>query len=295
MFGYISPKKPELYVWEYELYQGVYCGLCKELGRRYGPVWRLFLSYDFVFLALILYAVGGEEIKLEPGRCMLNPIKKKAVVESSEALTYSADMSLLFLYYKICDNIRDESGLKRVLYQSARLFMGPLYRKLKDKYPEQNEQLLRSLHALTELEDHPDGTIDAPASAFAELMRDLAARAVSGEGERRILNELFYHIGRWIYLIDAVDDFADDVKSGSFNPLRERFSYQDGEGPAAFLRRIKPEMEGTLTLSLSAAANAFELLPISSCSGILRNILYRGLSARQDEILQGCEVEHGSV
>ena len=51
MFGYVTVYKPELKVKEYEAYKGVYCTLCKRLGKDYGFLSRLTLSYDFTFLA----------------------------------------------------------------------------------------------------------------------------------------------------------------------------------------------------------------------------------------------------
>ena len=52
MFGYIKPVKAELKVKEWEAYQGIYCGLCKQLAKRYGFFARMTLNYDFVFLAM---------------------------------------------------------------------------------------------------------------------------------------------------------------------------------------------------------------------------------------------------
>ena len=54
MFGYIRPNKPELLVKEYDLYKSAYCGLCKRMGKDYGRLSRLALSYDGTFLARAL-------------------------------------------------------------------------------------------------------------------------------------------------------------------------------------------------------------------------------------------------
>ena len=57
MFGYIRPQKGELLVREFEQYRGVYCGLCKQLGKSYGFAARMTLSYDCTFLGLLFW--GG--------------------------------------------------------------------------------------------------------------------------------------------------------------------------------------------------------------------------------------------
>ena len=49
MFGYIKPLKAELKVKEWEVYQGIYCGLCKQLASRYGLFARMTLNYEFVW------------------------------------------------------------------------------------------------------------------------------------------------------------------------------------------------------------------------------------------------------
>ena len=47
MFGYVKTCTPQLRLCEWEAYRGIYCGLCRTLGRRFGPLARLTLSYDF--------------------------------------------------------------------------------------------------------------------------------------------------------------------------------------------------------------------------------------------------------
>ena len=77
MFGYIRPKKSELLVREYEVYRGVYCGVCRELGDSYGLLSRLALSYDSTFYALLLLSLQSDGC---PGfsrrHCVANPLKK---------------------------------------------------------------------------------------------------------------------------------------------------------------------------------------------------------------------------
>ena len=68
MFGYIRPLECELKVREQAEYRGIYCGLCKSIGRRYGQLERLTLSYDCAFLALTLMAINGDA-KFTRGNC----------------------------------------------------------------------------------------------------------------------------------------------------------------------------------------------------------------------------------
>ena len=60
MFGYIKTCTPQLRLCEWEAYRGIYCGLCRTLGRRFGPLARLTLSYDFTFYATLEMALREE-------------------------------------------------------------------------------------------------------------------------------------------------------------------------------------------------------------------------------------------
>ena len=59
MFGYVKVYQPELKMGEFEHYRGVYCALCKQLGKRYGFLARMTLSYDFHLSGALLYGARG--------------------------------------------------------------------------------------------------------------------------------------------------------------------------------------------------------------------------------------------
>ena len=65
MFGYVRPYTPELLVKDNELYRATYCGLCRTMGKTTGKLSKLALSYDFVFLALLRFAVRGEKVEVK--------------------------------------------------------------------------------------------------------------------------------------------------------------------------------------------------------------------------------------
>ena len=76
MFGYLQPYKPYLMIKDFELYKSVYCGLCKQLGRDYGFLTRLILSYDCTFYAILLMSLKRSCTGFSDGRCKFNPLKK---------------------------------------------------------------------------------------------------------------------------------------------------------------------------------------------------------------------------
>ena len=66
MFGYIVVNKPELKIKDFALYKSFYCGLCRELKRKYGVFGQLSLTYDMTFVALLLSGLYEPETKEPP-------------------------------------------------------------------------------------------------------------------------------------------------------------------------------------------------------------------------------------
>lgn len=95
-----------------------------------------------------------------------------------------------------------------------------------------------------------------PTAACATRWAAGAARRVEQPVKRRVAEQLLYHLGRWIYLVDAADDLADDLRSGSYNPLALRFPQENGALTPEGLAACWP---ATLDGSVRAMAAAFEL------------------------------------
>ena len=105
MFGYVRVYQPELKMGEFEQYRGVYCSLCKSLGKRYGFFARMTLSYDFTFLAVFHMALQKGCAGFRMGRCALNPLKKRMCCRENEEIAYAADAAVLLLYHKLRDTV----------------------------------------------------------------------------------------------------------------------------------------------------------------------------------------------
>ena len=113
MFGYVKTCTPQLRLCEWEAYRGIYCGLCRTLGRRFGPLARLTLSYDFTFYATLEMALREEVPEFRRRSCGVNPLRRCRHCEENEALNRAADMAILSLWYKAADTIADGGFLGR--------------------------------------------------------------------------------------------------------------------------------------------------------------------------------------
>lgn len=259
---------------DYDLYKGVYCSLCKELGKRYGLVSRMTLSYDFTFFAMMRMAVREDCVKFVGSHCTFNPAKKCLDCgRNNRDIAYTADISVLLLYHKIMDNITDGRGFKKLLYAMLIPYVKHLYKKAKANRPEAAKIAEEQMKNQAEAEKRNVG-IDEAAEPSARMLSELLANDIECEnlGE---LKSFGYMTGRWIYIIDAADDCADDIKSGGFNPLKESYGSPD-------FSRCCGEL---LDMTMGEAVNYYKQLKIFRFNDILVNIIYDGSLAVMKKVL----------
>lgn len=274
MLGYITPDKPELKVKEYELYSAYYCGICKAIKKRHGELPRLVLSYDSVLLAMVLSAISEEIPALKQERCIVHPIKKKNILYNDEAIDYAADMLVILAYYKFQDDWQDEKKLLGALGMTA---FKRIHRKITGMYPGTCDIIRGSIEQLSQLEKVNCQSIDEAAEPFAQLMKAIfsGSNLPSSPERQEALADLGYSVGKWIYLIDAVDDLEKDLEKNRYNPLK---SIQNDEN---FTQR----MEFNLICALENASIAVKRLELVKNKGIIENIMYFGLFKRTEGIL----------
>ena len=285
MFGYVRVYQPELKMGEFEQYRGVYCSLCKSLGKRYGFFARMTLSYDFTFLAVFHMALQKGCAGFRMGRCALNPLKKRMCCRENEEIAYAADAAVLLLYHKLRDTVADSGLLKGLGARFLLLFISRAKKKAAAVQPELDRVVTACMEQQAALEKAQTTSIDAAAEPSARMPAAMAAAAGRDDRERLVLDRFGYCLGRWIYLIDAVDDLPDDLEDGSYNPyiLSRRLSPGDGEG----MREIREYSLLTLNACLAECAAAYNLLDIHRFDGILRNVLEWGMPAVQRDVLAG--------
>lgn len=270
MFGYVRIAKPELKVKEYELYKAVYCSLCKRLGKSYGLISRLTLSYDFTFLALLNMSLTDGCDAFVKKRCAFNPLKKCNYCKNDVAIKMPAAAAMILLYYKIKDNIADEKGLKKLGYMLLKPLFSGANKKASKEYPRINDIVREYIKSQSELEAENCRDLDRAADPSGKMLASLLELCSDDNIQKRILNRMGYCIGRYIYLLDAACDLNDDIKNHRYNPILVN-SKEDT--PAIIDERIKPQ----LYFCINEAANAFELLDIKKYKSILGNIIYLGL------------------
>ena len=277
MFGYVRPELPEE---EMTRFRQAYCGLCHTLGRRCGPAAQCILNYDFTFLAILLS--DGEEAACRRGRCAVHPVHGRDYLPPSAALDLAADESVILAYWQLRDGVEDHDWFRGLKYRGLSGILEPAYRRAAAALPDFDGSTRRQLALLAELERERCDSIDRPADAFAVLLRE-AAGAVDNPVRRRVLEQLLYHLGRWIYLIDAADDLKADAASGNYNPVALRFGLRDGQ----WTEESRRAFALTLDQSVHMMTTAFELWEFGVWEPILRETLYGTLFRVGRAVLDG--------
>ena len=288
MFGYITPDKPDLKIWEFEVFRGYYCGVCKTIAKQAGHRGRIVLTYDCAFLALLIDSLDIARVSGKQKRCFVHPLKKRYIVDSNFAVEYASDINILLAYYNLKDKWQDERNL---LGPAGMTVLKRGHKRVKKKYPDLVEVIEEELNTLRELEKQNCDSIDEVSEPFARLMQKVFLHANDCENTGKVLGWVGYNLGKWIYLLDAYDDIEDNINSGSYNPLIVQFKYDKNEDVKSFKERIREKTEFVLVYSLSELEKAFPLLDIKKNKSILENIIYRGLLIRTRNVLQmgaGC-------
>ncbi len=279
MFGYVQPLKCELKMREYDYYRAAYCGLCNALRARCGIKARFIVNYDFVFLALVISAVteSDDDISFKKRRCMVCPQGRQCA--ESNAYSTAADASVILTYLKLEDDIRDsKSIIDSAVSQIARFFLSSAYRKAVKNFPNYASRAHELLDELSRLERIRVPSIDETADKFALMLSDVI---VSGSKNERALYQMLYHIGRFVYIVDALDDFEKDCSQGEYNPIAERFEIHSGTLPDD----VTEEILITLEQSRVSVLRAFELIDAGGASGIIRNIIEYGMPATVKRVI----------
>ena len=220
MFGFIRPVKSELKVKEADRFQQVYCGLCHAIRARYGRFYTMFLSYDMTFYALVVGSGETPKAQTERRRCDAHPVTKRVCASPDDALALAADASVLLSYHKFRDNLADEKGAKRLLAAVLCRLGRRGYEKARARLPEADRDIRAALDELHALETENCASMDRAADASARMTAAVVPH--TGDARERVLRQMFYHAGRWLYLLDAAQDVPEDMKTGAYNPLVQR-------------------------------------------------------------------------
>lgn len=263
-----------------ERFRRAYCGLCHTLGRRYGPAARFILNYDFTYLAILLSA--QEEGPWGQSRCLASPFQRRTYLLSTQALELAADESIILAYWQLRDGVEDHDWLYSMKYRALSAVLEPAYRRAAEVRPAFDQSTRQQLEILSALEKERCASMDRAADSFAVLLQGAAGEVEDGV-QRRVLEQLLYHLGRWIYLADAADDLKQDAAEGHYNPVALRYGLKNG----AWTEESRREFAVTLDHSVHMITTALALWDFGVWTLILEAAFYSGLFQTGRAVLDG--------
>ena len=219
MFGYVKPKREELKIKDYAFYKATYCGICKRMKTLLGPLSMATLTYDSVFLALVRMAfVSDSEISASLRHCAIHPLKKRDILDANSALDYTVRVFAELTYLKLLDDLSDEKAIVRVAKQVAR----PPVKRARMRSgldPDLQKTMKECMDRICALEKERCRSVDLCAEPFGELLGEVFVYGIEDSSASCALRELGRHLGIFIYIADAAEDYAEDLQKERFNPL----------------------------------------------------------------------------
>ena len=281
MFGYIKPYNLELKLKSIYRYKNLYCGLCHQLGKNFGQIYRCALSYDVTFLLTVLNALDTESDHISV-RCPANPFKKIELDVSQRALDYSAFINYYMVYLKVEDDINDDNSvikkfLKKII-KSNKKYKQQLNRynsiaedlKLKMQQFNQKENSIKDFDRLT------NSFGDFFAAIFSDYLCEIGYE-ITDE-----LQSLTFDLGKWIYIIDAYDDYLKDKRKNEFN-LLDTVYFPDGQ-PS--LDIIHKKIQRITTILIMKMQENFNEIVFLRDSDIIENVVVLGSEYQYSRVVK---------
>jgi len=275
IFGYLKPYKNELKLKHIKEYKQAYCTVCYGLRKNIGLFSTIFLNYESVFLYVFLEGITEKlEAQQVDFRCPENPLKKVKTKTNNQLLEFVVFISHSLTLLKILDNCRDSKNIiYRIIYYL--LSRRSKYKKLKEKYIETAEGISSMYDELYKLEEKNCRDFDKCSATMGNVLKIIVGSYLRLTGQELLCAEDFsFHLGLWIYLVDAYEDYEKDKKRKKYNPL-VMFEEQ-AEGVADDFAKIQYVLscsELMLSMMIKNMEEYLDSIKIYSHIEIIKNIV----------------------
>ena len=117
-----------------------------------------------------------------------------------------------------------------------------------------------------------------------------ASKIVLGDKVTEFTNGFFYSLGKWIYLIDALDDYDKDVKKGNFNVFYNAYKMPDFE---SLIKNNMNDLSFVFNGIFLKIAENFKQIKTYYNTDLINNIVTRGIPATTTKILTKLQNKKG--
>ena len=123
------------------------------------------------------------------------------------------------------------------------------------------------------IESQKIDSLDLASEPTAVFLQRVFEYTFDSEFDKRIMGRLGYCAGKCVYLLDALDDLYDDLKSGGYNPIIVKYSLKNGDDTS----KAEDETVCLINTCITELAATYELLSCKRYKSIMSNIIYLGM------------------
>ncbi len=239
-----------------------------------GGISRLTLSFDMTFFALVRLALTQTKISVRRRRCFVHPLRKRPMMDDNDVLAYTSYVSAILMYHKVSDTIADDKGLKKLGAYTVRPYAKGMKRRAGKAAYDVAVIADEAMKKISSLESEKCGIPDMPADAFGDMLGRLLAYGLD-EKSAKIAYEIGLHTGRWVYLVDAVFDYEEDEKQGTYNPFL--FAFSDSAEMNRFRNSALKGIMAMEAVSIMRAVNLIDFRGRQTLRSCIENIIYDGM------------------
>ena len=277
MFGYLDIDKTTLEDGQRGLWQSFMCGLCFSTKELYGNFPRMFITNDVNFFNVLFHSILGVEVELNQSRCFSHPFKKRTVLQETELTRKLSTANVLLTYWNVYDDTVDGGSIGKVTALKA---LSRTYNKAKKDFPALDDMLAKRYGELRAMENSGVDGIDRIAHAFSQLTEDFAT-LILGENATDHAKTLCYNLGKWIYLIDALDDAEKDLRRKQYNPFVTHYGAKSFDE----LKFNCDELQFEIYAVLNRVASAYNDMNLQKYTCLLDNVIYKSIRNKTNDIL----------
>lgn len=279
MFGYVKTDIPNMYVKDTVLYKAMYCGLCKGIGKTCGNKARLVLNYDLTFLSVLLHNLADIDVNIQRQRCIIHHVRKRPVAVPDALTERIAALNVILAYYKLNDDVLD-NGKGRL----KRSFFNTSYKKAKKLEPNLDKIVSKRYAQLLKLEKACCDSVDIIADPFGNMMQDIVVELIDENICSEQVKQIAYNLGKWVYLIDALDDFDKDIKKNNYNVFVNM--YKDIPNKCTLLKEKQSDLIFTFGMLLADIERLSKELKYKFNHDLTDNVFIHGLKVETKRIME---------
>lgn len=277
MFGYLDIDKGKLEEGQCGLWQTFMCGLCMSTKAKYGNFPRAFITNDINFFNVLFHSVTQTDVEIENRTCFSHPFKKRSILKTTSLTDELASANVLLTYWNIYDDVLDENSLAK---KAALKTIVKPYAEARAAFPQMDEMLAEMYADLQSLEKSGCESIDQVAHSFALLSQRFCEQVLKEKADEYV-KTLCYNIGKWIYLIDALDDVEKDLKKRNYNVFARCYNLDKASG----ITKNIDEIHFLMYSVLNRIAQSFNDLNLTKYTCILKNIVFESMRNKTLQVL----------